>query len=540
MLISDLCLDLNIFCRVLGPETQTGYSIYTSILKRCRSKCESRVQWDHLWQAGDSRFSMQSRTISDSAARVRLHNTIYTGTFIDTPKPSTLRIRHDLSMGVDTSGAIAFITSSTDLTQAKFLHDFDSGVTVHHVLPKDRTTFFFPGFIDTHTHASQYPNTGIFGSSTLLSWLETYTFPMESSFSDLGRAKRVYDRVVDRTLANGTTCAAYYATLHVPATNLLADICLSRGQRALIGRVCMDRMSPDGYRDESAEEAVSCTERVIDHCKEIDPGGEIVGPVVTPRFAPSCTEASLSALGKLHQEKGIWCQTHVSENHAELELVKKLFPKAKDYVSVYDEHDLLSERTILAHAVHLSDDEVQLIKSREAKVSHCPTSNTSLTSGTARVREMMGKGVAVSLGTDMSGGYSPSIREVAKAAMMASRHLAMEHGDSHKLSLEEVLYLGTLGGAIAVGLEGAVGSFEVGKRFDAQLIGLDDVRGDEKPTPETGGDNVSTVGGQADCFGWETWEDRVAEWVWTGDDRNVCVVFVDGRKVHSTAKDPLS
>ena len=189
--------------------------------------------------------------------------------------------------------------------------------------------------IDTHIHASQYPNAGIFGKSTLLDWLNTYTFPMESSFSDLENAARVYNRVIARTLSHGTTTACYHATVHVPATNLLADICQSRGQRAFVGRVCMDRMSPDYYRDESVETAIRDSKACIEHVKGIDPDFDLITPVITPRFAPSCTHETLAALGKLHHETGVPCQTHIAENKKECELVQQLFPENKSYANVY-------------------------------------------------------------------------------------------------------------------------------------------------------------------------------------------------------------
>lgn len=451
-------------------------------------------------------------------------HTLYIGTIIDTPSLGKLRIRHDQAVGVDHNGTIRFIEAAARLTTAMSKHGFDMSTTDVYQLDTQGTTFLFPGFIDSHTHASQYPNTGIFGSSTLLSWLETYTFPMESSFSDIARAQRVYNRVVSRTLANGTTCAAYYATLHVPATNLLADICLHKGQRALVGRVCMDRMSPVDYRDESPESAADATRQVMQHCQSIDPEENIVRPAITPRFAPSCTDACMNALGKLKRETGAWCQTHVSENKAELEMVRELFPAARDYVSVYNDAGLLGDRTILAHAIHLSAHEIQMISRSKTHVSHCPASNTAITSGAARVRTLLDSGVNVSLGTDMSGGYSPSLLEMAKQAMCVSRHVAMADGDEHKLSVEEVLYLATVAGAKSVGLNDVVGSFEVGKQFDAQLISLDVV-------DETG--QCSQGAGQSDFFGWESWSDRVAKWVWTGDDRNVCAVWVCGRRVHT-------
>jgi len=314
----------------------------------------------------------------------------------------------------------------------------------------------------------------------------------------------VYNRVVSRTLANGTTTASYYATIHVPATNLLADICLSRGQRAFVGRVCMDQMSPDFYRDESADAGIEATKACIEHIRAVDPEYALVSPILTPRFAPSCSEESLARLGRLHAETQLPCQTHISENKGEIKLVRELFPESKSYANVYDRAGLLTSKMILAHAVHLTGEEKALIRERDAKISHCPASNTALTSGCAKVRELVDAGITVSLGTDVSGGFSASILESARQAIWVSRYVAMQDGDDAKLSVEEALYLATRGGAKTVGLDDKIGGFEVGKEWDAQLINLGRV--------EEGEEVVDVDALPVDIFGWESKENVIAKW----------------------------
>lgn len=286
----------------------------------------------------------------------------------------------------------------------------------------------------------------------------------------------------------------------------------------------MDRMSPEYYRDESADSAVRDYKQCIDHIKQIDPNFDLITPVITPRFAPSCTGESLSALGQLHRETGLPCQTHMSENKPECELVKQLFPESQSYADVYDSTGLLTSKTILAHCVHLSPEDQALLRARDAKISHCPASNTALTSGAARVRELLNAGLTLGLGTDVSGGYTPSILAEAREALFVSRHVAMTHGDEAKLSVEEALYLATRGGANVVGLEDRIGGFEVGKDWDAQMVSLTEV-----------GDNVGfdQNAGPVEIFGGEDWETKIAKWVYTGDDRNTIAVWVKGRLVHS-------
>lgn len=387
---------------------------------------------------------------------------------------------------------------------------------------------------------------GIFGKTTLLDWLEQYTFPLEASLKDLAKARRVYTACVRRTLAHGTTTAAYFATIDVAATNLLADLCLALGQRAFVGRVCMDTagLNPDYYRDESAEESVRATLETIDHIKRIDPEYEIVSPILTPRFAPSCSGEAMLGLARIHGEQGLPLQTHISENAGEIRLVAELFPEAGSYAGVYDRHGLLTAKTILAHAVHLSEEEARLIAARQSKVAHCPCSNSSITSGEARVRWLWDKGIEVGLGTDMSGGYSPSILEAARQAALVSRHVAMglEDGparEGSKLTVEEVLYLATRGGARVVGLEDKVGGFEVGMQWDAQLVGLGSVdesgarEGEGEGEGEGAPEDAAGDAGNVDVFGWETWDERMAKWLFNGDDRNTKKVWVKGRLVHS-------
>jgi guanine deaminase len=299
----------------------------------------------------------------------------------------------------------------------------------------------------------------------------------------------------------------------------------------------MDQYSPDYYRDSSPESALADTRESIAHIRAADPSMSLVRPIITPRFAISCSVPLMRQLGQLAAETQLPIQTHISENEAEIATVKQLFPPsatgARDdsYAALYDAMGLLTERTILAHAVHLTDGEAALVAARKAKVSHCPCSNSALASGEARVRWLLDKGIVCGLGSDMSGGYSPSILAAARHAVLVSRHRAMgyscsdaEKGGREKLSVEEVLFLATRGGAQVVGLDGKVGGFEVGMEWDAQLVGLGTVDAEGNAEDEDGGD--------VDVFGWQSWEDMIPKWVYNGDDRNTKKVWVKGRLVH--------
>ncbi|EKG20724.1 Amidohydrolase 1 [Macrophomina phaseolina MS6] len=453
--------------------------------------------------------------------RSEIRKTIYVGAFVHCKSLEELDICEKGAIGVDEQGKIVFIERGADDVES--ITKRHTGWERAAIISIKDNGFFFPGFIDTHIHAPQHGNVGIVSKSSLLDWLNTYTFPLEASFSDLAKARRIYTRCVSRTLSHGTTTAAYYATIHVPATKLLADICLEKGQRAFIGRVCMDsEMSPEWYRDETSADTVRKSREVVEYVKDLDAGRGMVAPIITPRFAPSCHHDTMCELAKIQREHGILAQTHVSENTGEIQLVKELFPESKHYADVYDSAGLLNSKMILAHAVHLTEHEKILIKDRDAKIAHCPVSNSALSSGTAPVRDLLNRGITVGLGTDVSGGYSSSILEVIRHTVLASRHRSYEDGEAVKLSTEEALYLATRGGATVVGLEDRIGAFEVGMDWDAQIISIGAVSEDGEGGLET----------PVDVFGWESWEDRIGKWAYNGDDRNTAAVWVKGRLVH--------
>jgi len=288
-------------------------------------------------------------------------------------------------------------------------------------------------------------------------------------------------------------------------------------------------LHPEYYKDASPASAIEDTKATTAHCDSLDPTRKLISPILTPRFVPSCTSELLSGLGTLHKETNLPIQTHLSENLPELALVRELFPTHPSYTAVYDAHDLLSPRTILAHAIHLSPEERALIKSRGASVSHCPISNSYLGSGICPVRELLDAGITVSLGTDVSGGWSPSILHAAREAGGVSRLRTAfcpldtkdEDKERLKLGVEEVLWMATRGGAKALGLEERVGGFEVGMEWDAQFVDLG---------AEVGEDGVGGRGGVA-LWGGEGWEERMAKWVFCGDERNTRAVWVGGRLV---------
>ena len=380
-----------------------------------------------------------------------------------------------------------------------------------------KTELILPGFIDCHIHAAQYVNAGCCLDCELLEWLNKYTFPSESKFTSLEHAKVVYTKVVSRTLSFGTTTACYLATIHNEASLLLAKTCSELGQRAFIGKVSRDRNSPD-YYIEKTEDAINNAKKFIEDMKKIA-GSDLVKPVVTPIFLPSCTHELMESLGKMakEEENGILIQTHLNENENEILWVKELEPESKSYTHAFDNVHLLTKRTILAYCVHMTEEEIDLIKERESSIAHCPDSNFCLISGCCDVRHLLDKKIKVGFGTDVSGGPSPSIFYTMRNAFSCSRALYFEkkkkdkNTDYKPLNVNDVLYLATEGGAKALGIDDKVGNFEIGKEFDGLFVNL--------------------TKGSIDCFGHETIHDLLEKFVYLGDDRNVEKVFVKGKIV---------
>ena len=379
-----------------------------------------------------------------------------------------------------------------------------------------KTNFVIPGFIDTHIHAPQYSFTGTGYDLELLDWLKKYTFPSESKLKDQELAKSVYTNLIMNTLQNGTTTACYYATIHLESTKLLVDLLYQNGQRAFVGKVNMDRNGED-YYEENTNDSLEETKQFINYCQsayEREKGNNphfVIKPIITPRFVPTCTPTLMSGLGDLAKQYDLPIQSHISENKGEVLWVSGLHPECKSYAEVYDKHGLLTNKTIMGHAIHLTDDEIQLFKDRDAGISHCPVSNFALRSGVFPLRKVLKKGVKVGLGTDVSGGYSISMLEVMRQAVIASTTISFNDAASEPLSFKEVFYLATLGSAHVAGLGDKIGSFEVGKYFDALEI---------NPDSGTLFTNLPPIA--------DTTEDIFQKFIFLGNSLNIARVFVQG------------
>ncbi|XP_034243164.1 guanine deaminase isoform X2 [Thrips palmi] len=364
-----------------------------------------------------------------------------------------------------------------------------------------------PGFVDAHVHAPQFPNAGLGYDKTLLDWLATYTFPLEARYADQEFATRVYDAVVRRCLGAGTTLACYFATIHTESSLQLARCVARAGQRALIGKVNMNVNNPEFY-NEATQQSIDETHSFVDSVRAMQ--NSLVQPVITPRFAISCDMDLMKRLGDIARTKDLHIQTHISENIGEVEAVRGLYQQCSNYADVYDKAGLLTKKTVLAHGVHLLEEELRLLAGRGTSVAHCPASNTCLRSGMCDVRRLLDAGVTVGLGTDVSGGPSPSILDAIRAALDTSIHVSFSKKNYRPLNYQEVFYLATLGGARALDMDNIVGNFAVGKEFDALLVSVPD------PDLHVGPLNSLQL---------------LQKFIYCGSERNIKEVYVQGRQV---------
>ncbi|XP_071547984.1 guanine deaminase-like isoform X1 [Panulirus ornatus] len=429
---------------------------------------------------------------------------VFVGTFVHATRESPMVILTDMALGI-LNGKIEFVEVVNKLGQLRAKYGFpDSCIT--YMTPGQ---FMMPGMIDTHIHAPQFPNNGVKFDLPLLSWLNNYTFPMEAMFSDVKLARNVYTRVVERIVRNGTTTASYFASLHLPASKVLADVVHARGQRALVGKVNMIVNCPEYYQESSIEESLAETEELI--CYIANKQSPLVQPIITPRFGITCPLEQLKGLGQLAAKYDCHIQSHLCETKPEIAWIKELFPSNKSYTDVYDSTGLLGEKTIMAHCVWMEEEELNQLKERSVGVSHCPNSNLSIRSGHCDVRKLLKRGIKVGLGTDCSGGYSPSMLDAIRRAMHVSNTLAIQHENYTYLSLSEIFRLATLGGAQVVHMEDRIGNFETGKEFDSLLI------------------DVEVPGSPLDIFSKDSTEDKVQKFLCNGDDRNIVQVYVAGK-----------
>ncbi|MGF1685699.1 amidohydrolase family protein [Photobacterium japonica] len=392
------------------------------------------------------------------------------------PNKGAFEFNPDFLLLINDEGDIAATYSQTHPHYADVRHALAQQNKLK-VLEKGQ--YLLPGLVDLHCHAPQWPQAGKGLDLPLYDWLQNYTFPLEHRYQDIAFAEAIYQDVTRTLLANGTTSAVYFASIDRASTELLAQQCLHIGQRAYVGKINMDNAEqcPPYYCEHDVTQAVDDTDAFIHNVLALN-GNEqrLVQPVITPRFVPSCTPDMLNQLGKRVQQYDLHMQTHCSESDWARDYAQQHFGKTD--VQIYADAGLLNNKSVLAHSIFLTPNDVAMIKQFDAGIAHCPLSNMFFANAAMQTRELLDSGVQIGLGSDIAGAPSPSIFRAAFDAVCHSR--VREEGvdvmiptgqrgtANARVSFVEAFWMATAGGANV--LNAQTGVFAKDHHFDAIVI----------------------------------------------------------------------
>ena len=321
-----------------------------------------------------------------------------------------------------------------------------------------------PAFSDLHVHAPQYPQRGL-GMDLLLSdWLNTYTFPQEARFGDSEYAHGVYRAFLDSLVQNGTYHACVYGTIHREATSWLLEQMEKTGLRAFVGKVNMDIQSPD-YLSETVGESLRETEAFL----EAYAGSRYAKPIITPRFAPTCSRELLRGLGKLGRKYRVGMQTHLVESRWEAAEAVRLNPDCSCDTRIYEEAGLLENGPVVAaHFIFPAGEDIRILKKYGGYAVQCPDATVNVIAGIMKTASLADEGVSLALGSDIAGGHLPGIyTQAARSVQLSKLKAFYEPEENRSIPFANAFYMATKEGGA---LFGKVGSLEPGYDFDALVI----------------------------------------------------------------------
>ncbi|AEF35879.1 MULTISPECIES: amidohydrolase family protein [Mycobacteriaceae] len=360
-----------------------------------------------------------------------------------------------------------------------------------------------PGFTDAHVHACQLPITGLQGSTELIDWLHTLTFPQEAALRDAVYADAVYGEFVECLLRNGITSSIVMGTIHADSTGILVDKLIAAGLRSCVAKVSRDRNAPADSRVDTAQEIADSRAFI----EQTLPKSPLITPAIGPSVAMVCSRELMAGLAQQAREFGIPCHMHLAENPTEIEMTLQMHPDSADFVDIYQRAGLMGTAdTVVAHAIHLNDREKRVLRDTGILVAHCPHSNLNLLSGVMPLADYHDTGVHVGLGSDVAAGHALNMFQNIVGAIQSGAVSYLAERTTRPVRAAEAFYCATKGGG---GFFGKTGSFEPGYAFDALVV-------DDSMWPR---------------FKPMTLAQRVEKLIYCGDDRNIERVYVYGRQV---------
>ncbi|WP_316863493.1 guanine deaminase [uncultured Cohaesibacter sp.] len=324
-----------------------------------------------------------------------------------------------------------------------------------------RPCLMMPGFIDAHLHFPQVQVIASWGAQ-LLDWLKDYTFPAEALYADPAHCERMAAHFFDELVNNGTTTPVAYCSSHKTSADAYFAEARRRNMRVIGGKVLMDRNAPDAVCD-TPQGGYDDSKALI---RDWHGKGRALY-AITPRFAITSSPEQMEACGALAREHpDCHIQTHLNENHAEIDETMALYPDATDYLGVYERYGLLRSNSLLGHCIHMQPREIDILAETKARPVFCPTSNLFLGSGLFDYEGLRDRGILSAIATDIGGGTSYSMLQTLHEGYKA---LALRGGN--KLHPLRAFYWMTLGNAEALGLSDRIGTLDVGS--DADIVILD-------------------------------------------------------------------
>lgn len=412
----------------------------------------------------------------------------------------------------DSASALHFESDALIAIAGGRIHAIGPAQQLVAALPRDvrieqqaKHTVMVPGFIDAHVHYAQLPIIGA-GGHQLLDWLEQFTFPAERKFSDYEYAKAVAREFRAQLLRNGSTSAAVFGTVHETSVEAFFDVFAQTEMKVFAGKALMDRFAPEGLMD-TARSGYDQSKRLIAKWH----GKKRLGYAITPRFAVTSSPEQLEATAALWREHpGTLLQSHLSENTAEVQWVRKVFPECRDYVGVFERFDLLGRGAVYGHGIHLSARERHALAESGTAIAHCPSSNAFLGSGLFDLQSMVRHqpAIPVALASDVGAGTSLSMLKTMAAAYQTAQLRGVT------LNTAQLLWLATAGASEALGWSNEAGNLTPGSYAD--LVVLDPSALTETATRSVSADRV---------------EDVLGAIIHCGDDRNVAATYIAGQRV---------